>query len=63
MAEQKQNPFKELELSLLDVPPHMKKRVMNDVATAKLVMDMASLFTSNYRHALSGMFKTDPKIF
>jgi hypothetical protein len=51
-----------LEWSLQDLPVLMKKKVMNDIATAKLVMEMASLFTCNYKSAVEGMFKTNPKI-
>ena len=58
MADFQNNPFKDLERSLRDVPPHMKKKVMSDVATAKLIMDMASLFTLNYGAVLEGMFRT-----
>ncbi len=58
MSEKKQNPFKELDISIQDVPPHMKKKVMDDIAAAKLVMEMASLFTCNYKAAIEGMMKT-----
>ena len=58
MTDFQNNPFKDLERSLRDVPPHMKKKVMSDVATAKLVMDMASLFTLNYGSVIEGMFRT-----
>jgi len=61
MADLKNNPFKDLERSLRDVPPHMKKKVMSDVATAKLIMDMASLFTLNYGSVLEGMFRTNKR--
>lgn len=61
MADLQNNPFKDLERSLRDVPPHMKKKVMNDVATAKLIMDMASLFTLNYGSVLEGMFRTNKR--
>lgn len=46
------NPFKELERSLLEVPPEMKKKVMNDIATAKLIIDMGSLYAYNYPAAV-----------
>ena len=61
MADAQNNPFKDLERSLRDVPPHMKKKVMSDVATAKLIMDMASLFTLNYGSVLEGMFRTNKR--
>lgn len=44
----KVNPFKQLERSLLEVPPHMKQRVMNDIAAAKLVLDVGELVSYNY---------------
>lgn len=62
MAKERQNPFKEMEKSLQDVPAHMKKKLMSDIATAKLVMEMASLFTCNYKSILEEMFKTNPKV-
>ena len=52
------NPFKELEASLREVPPGMKKKVMNDIAAAKLIMDMGSLFSFNLGAALKRLFKT-----
>ena len=51
------NPFKELERSLLEVPPEMKKKVMNDIATAKLIIDMGSLYTYNYSAAVKDVFR------
>lgn len=58
MAKQHKNPFKELEASLREAPPGMKKKVMNDIAAAKLIMDMASLFSINLGSALRKLFKT-----
>ncbi|MCW5517698.1 hypothetical protein [Muriicola sp. Z0-33] len=51
------NPFKELERSLLEVPPEMKKKVMNDIATAKLIIDMGSLYTYNYPAAVKEVLR------
>ena len=48
----KTNPFKELERSLLEVPPHMKQRVMDDIAAAKLLMDIGTLVSYNYPEAI-----------
>lgn len=39
------NPFKELEKSLLEVPPEMKQKVMSDIATARLMLDIGTLMT------------------
>ncbi|MEZ4811783.1 MAG: hypothetical protein R2819_15610 [Allomuricauda sp.] len=58
MARQHKNPFKELEASLREAPPGMKKKVMNDIAAAKLIMDMASLFSINVGSALRRLFRT-----
>lgn len=61
MADKKQNPFKDLGKLIKEAPPTLKTKVMNDVAAAKLFMDLASLFTLNVKEALSGMFKTRRK--
>ncbi len=58
MEDQFRNPFKELDKKLHDAPPGMRKKVMNDVAIAKLVMDISILVTSNYMTLLSRLFKT-----
>lgn len=59
--EQDKNPFKMLEGDLKDVPPEMRKKVMADVARAKLIMDVATLFTSNYGTLIKGLLKTNKK--
>lgn len=61
MLDGTKNPFQELEDSLKEVPPEMKKKVMNDIAIAKFIMDMAFLVTSNYSSIISGLFKTKQK--
>ncbi|MGI9546150.1 MAG: hypothetical protein ACR2MM_02850 [Flavobacteriaceae bacterium] len=61
MAQRDQNPFKDLDRLVKEVPPHLKKKVMNDVATAKLIMDLSSLFTLNVQSVITGMFKTNLK--
>lgn len=58
MSQTVNNPFEELERSLQEVPPEMKKKVMNDIAIAKLIMEIASLVTSNYSSIFAGLFKT-----
>ena len=61
MAKKTNNPFKELDKLVREVPPNLKKKVMSDVATAKLLMELASLFTLNYQSLISGMFKSRRK--
>lgn len=58
MQEQNQNPFKAIQGDLKDVPPELRKKVMSDIALAKLMMEMATLFTSNYASLIEGLLKT-----
>lgn len=58
MAKQHRNPFKQLEASLKEAPPEMKQKVMNDIAAAKLIMDLAYLFSLNVGSALRKLFRT-----
>ncbi|WP_339653313.1 hypothetical protein [uncultured Maribacter sp.] len=58
MTEQNNNPFKNLEGNLKDVPPELRKKVMNDVAAAKLIMELSNLFTGNFASIIEGMMKT-----
>jgi hypothetical protein len=39
------NPFKQLNQPLKEVPEELKAKVMSDIATAKLLMDLATLFS------------------
>lgn len=41
------NPFKNIDKPLQEVPEELKSRVMKDIATAKLLMELASLFSLN----------------
>ena len=43
----KNNPFKHIDQPLKDVPAELKSKVMKDIATAKLLMDLANLFSLN----------------
>lgn len=61
MAKTQNNPFKDLDKKIRDVPPSLKKKVMNDVATAKLFMELGTLFTFNYQSVIAGLFKTRQK--
>jgi len=58
MLDQDKNPFKRLQKDLKDVPPALRGRVMNDVAVAKLAMEMATLFTGNYAAVIEGILET-----
>ena len=39
------NPFKQINKPLQPVPDRLKDKVMSDIATAKLLMDLAHLFS------------------
>ncbi|MEC3907742.1 hypothetical protein VOI54_11985 [Tamlana sp. 2201CG12-4] len=39
------NPFKQINQPLKEVPKELKAKVMGDIATAKLLMDLATLFS------------------
>ena len=61
MLEQNQNPFKNLDGNLKDVPPELRKKVMGDVATAKLIMELSGLFTDSFASVIEGMLQTKSK--
>lgn len=42
-----ENPFKHINQPLKEVPQELKSKVMSDIAMAKLIMDLASLFSYN----------------
>lgn len=55
------NPFKKLGQPQKEVPKELKTRVMNDVAAVKLIMETASLFSSNYSKTLASFFEKRKK--
>ncbi len=61
MANEFDNPFRQLNTDLREVPPELRKRVMNDVAIAKLILDMAVLVTSNYSSIVKGLLRTNKR--
>ena len=42
-----ENPFLNINKPLKEVPPELKAKVMNDIAMAKLIMEIAELFSYN----------------
>jgi len=42
-----ENPFSQIDKPLKEVPPELKQKVMRDIATAKLLMEIAALFSLN----------------
>jgi hypothetical protein len=56
-----ENPFKKLGLPLQEVPKELKQKVMDDINTVKFIIEVTSLFSSNYAETIEGMFKTKSK--
>lgn len=55
------NPFEYINKPLKDVPEELKDRVMKDVAYAKLLMDIASLFSLNVGSVVKRTIKNREK--
>ena len=47
-----ENPFKQINQPLKEVPAELKSKVMTDIAIAKLIMDLAALFSYNFSHVI-----------
>jgi hypothetical protein len=50
-----ENPFKQLNQPLKEVPEELKSRVMHDIAMAKLFMELAELFSYNIGHIIDSV--------
>jgi len=50
-----ENPFKQLDQPLKEVPSELKAKVMHDVAMAKLFMELAELFSYNIAHIIESV--------
>lgn len=51
------NPFNQVNKPLLDVPQELKGKVMKDIAMAKLLMELASLFSINVGNVIERTIK------
>jgi hypothetical protein len=58
---QNDNPFKKIGRPSRKVPIDLKNKVMSDMASAKLMSDIANLFTSNYKSAFGSVLKPKRK--
>ena len=56
-----ENPFKKIGLPPQEVPKELKKKVMDDVNAVKFIMEVTSLFSSNYASTIESMFETKNK--
>ncbi|MDO5968692.1 hypothetical protein Q4Q35_02625 [Flavivirga aquimarina] len=51
------NPFKDINKPLKHVPKELKSKVMSDIAMAKLLMDLAALFSYNIGDLIESVMK------
>ncbi len=56
-----ENPFKHIDKPLQSVPDELKAKVMNDIAIAKLLMELADLFSLNLADVIEGAIKQRKK--
>lgn len=56
-----ENPFKQLEGKLREVPDDLKKKVLHDALRAKLLLEISSHFLDDIPKALLKMFEVDTK--
>ncbi|MFN2396293.1 MAG: hypothetical protein ABR597_11460 [Bacteroidales bacterium] len=54
-----ENAFKKIENSEREVPSELKKKVMNDIAIAKSIIEFSELFTDNIPNAIMDMLKSN----
>ena len=52
-----ENPFTQINKPLKQVPEELKAKVMNDIAIAKLLMELAELFSYNLGHVIDTVSK------
>lgn len=52
-----ENPFSQINMPLKEVPQELKAKVMSDIAMAKLVMEIAELFSYNLSHVIEQTIK------
>ncbi len=50
-----ENPFKNIDQPLKEVPKELKSKVMHDIAMAKLFMELAELFSYNLGYIIDSV--------
>ena len=56
-----ENPFKQINQPLKEVPQELKSKVMSDIAIAKLIMELAALFSYNLGHVIETVISARKK--
>lgn len=52
-----ENPFSKINMPLKEVPQELKAKVMSDIAMARLIMEIAELFSYNLSHVIDQTMK------
>jgi len=52
------NPFKYINHPLKEVPEELKAKVMSDIAMAKLIMELAALFSYNIGNVIETVIRS-----
>jgi len=55
-----ENPFKELETNK-EVPKELKEKVMHDISSVKMLMELGDLFSTKLGGVLGSFFKSKKK--
>tara|TARA_R110002051_G_scaffold280343_1_gene341930 strand:+ start:537 stop:716 length:180 start_codon:yes stop_codon:yes gene_type:complete len=50
------NIFKKIELPLLQVPTDVKEKVLSDIESAKVILELATLFSSECTSIINNVF-------
>ena len=56
-----ENPFYHIDKPLKEVPEELKSKVMSDIAMAKLLMELAALFSYNIGEIIESVMKNRKK--
>ncbi|WP_422104899.1 hypothetical protein [Winogradskyella sp.] len=56
-----ENPFKQINQPMKEVPPELKAKVMHDIAMAKLLMELAELFSYNIGYIIDTVSRNREK--
>ena len=57
-----ENPFKKIAQHPKEVPVALKQKVMNEVISIKLLVDVTELFTSNFKKTLNQLLFSKNKV-
>lgn len=56
-----ENPFKKIERNEKEVPAGLKEKVMDDIASANIILEITGLFLENIPEVIHEMFRATKK--